>query len=168
MKRVHAAVRDLAERRGPSALTMEGIAAEAGVGKQTLYRSWPSVHAILFDALLAESVAAEDGEAEVSLLDVMDATGAELETEPRSSLLRMLAAAIQTDAAVAREFHERLFASQRAQIVRRVAAEGFAHPELVTELLLAPILSRWFLRLPRFTTAELRDHLESLRSLERP
>ena len=49
--RVFAAVLHLADRGGPSALTMEGIATEAGVGKQTLYRTWPSIHALLFDAL---------------------------------------------------------------------------------------------------------------------
>ncbi len=56
VKKVHAAVLRLALRAGPTALTMEGgIAAEAGVGKQTLYRNWPSVTAIVFDALAHDS-----------------------------------------------------------------------------------------------------------------
>jgi AcrR family transcriptional regulator len=36
---------------GFSALTIEGIAREAGVGKPTIYRWWPSKGAIVFEAL---------------------------------------------------------------------------------------------------------------------
>lgn len=35
-------------------LTIEGIAARAGVGKTTIYRRWPSVWAIVAEAVLAE------------------------------------------------------------------------------------------------------------------
>lgn len=167
VKRVHAAVLGLAERSGPSALTMEGIAAEAGVGKQTLYRTWPSVHALLFDALAAESADVEAPEGPVAVLDVLRATVEELATEPRSSLLRMLAASIQTDAVVAEQFHARLLRPQQAQIGRLVAADGYAHPQQATELLLAPLLYRWFLRLPPLTERELRDHVEAVRGLQR-
>ncbi|MGK4218728.1 TetR/AcrR family transcriptional regulator [Kocuria marina] len=120
--RVLAAVLDLAEHGGPSALTMEGIAAEAGVGKQTLYRTWPSVHAILFDALVTESAAAGSSESYATTFDVLQSTIAELTTEPRASLLRMLAAAIHSDEAIAHQFHTRLFQPQQEQITRLVVA----------------------------------------------
>lgn len=42
----------LFEARGYDHLTMEGIAAEAGVGKQTIYRWWPSKGAVVADCLL--------------------------------------------------------------------------------------------------------------------
>jgi AcrR family transcriptional regulator len=38
-----------------SALTIERIAADAGVGKQTIYRWWPSKSAVLVDAVLEQA-----------------------------------------------------------------------------------------------------------------
>jgi AcrR family transcriptional regulator len=49
---------DLLVERGFAGLTMEGIAARAGVAKQTIYRWWPSKTAVLLDAYGAD--AAED------------------------------------------------------------------------------------------------------------
>jgi AcrR family transcriptional regulator len=45
---------DLGEKTGFGSLTMEGIAAHAGVAKTTIYRRWPSVWGIVMDAFLAE------------------------------------------------------------------------------------------------------------------
>ena len=42
----------LFQARGYEHLTMEGIASEAGVGKQTIYRWWPSRAALVADCLL--------------------------------------------------------------------------------------------------------------------
>lgn len=158
VRRVHTAVLTLAQQRGVEALTMEGIAAAAGVGKQTLYRSWPSLHAVVFDALAAESVSA-GGDTEFSVVEMLEAAGAEISTEPRNTLLRTLAAAVQSDETVAREFHRRLLAPQTAQIQRFVAAAGADDPVQTAELLLAPIVYRWFLRLPPMTGAEVRAHV---------
>jgi AcrR family transcriptional regulator len=49
---------DLLVERGFAGLTIEGIAARAGVAKQTIYRWWPSKTDILMDAFMAD--AAED------------------------------------------------------------------------------------------------------------
>ena len=166
--RVFAAVLHLAERGGPNALTMQGIAVEAGVGKQTLYRTWPSIHALLFDALAAESAAAEPLVSHPDLFEAMKATRTELASEPRASLLRKLAAAIQSDEAIAHQFHTALFQPQRQRFARLVAADGFANPEHATELLLAPLLTRWFLRQPPLSDGELADHIQTVRRIEQP
>lgn len=166
--RVHSAVLELAERGGPSALTMEGIAAEAGVSKQTLYRTWPSVHAILFDALSAESADAGTSEDHATTFEILQATITELHTEPRASLLRTLTAAIQTDDEVSRQFHVRLLQPQHEQIRQVVAADGFTATERAAELLISPLLFRWLLRLPPLTDGELRAHIDSVRELALP
>lgn len=102
------------------------------------------------------------------LFEALKATSAELASEPRASLLRMLAAAVQSDEVIARQFHTALLQRQQQQFARVVAADGLDNPERATELLLAPLLYRWFLRLPPLTDGELADHVESVRRLHRP
>jgi AcrR family transcriptional regulator len=50
-----AATQDLLVERGYRELTIEGVAARAGVGKQTIYRWWPSRAALVLEAYLAGS-----------------------------------------------------------------------------------------------------------------
>ncbi len=52
---VLAASLQLTQRIGYAKLTMEGIAAEAGVGKQTIYRWWPSKAAIVLEAFTRDA-----------------------------------------------------------------------------------------------------------------
>src|ERR1700683_3344564 len=46
---------DLLAEIGFAAVTIEGIAARAGVGKQTIYRWWPSKTDVLMDAFLDDA-----------------------------------------------------------------------------------------------------------------
>src|SRR6201991_1175938 len=46
---------DLLAERGFAGLTIEGIAARAGVAKQTIYRWWPSKVDILLEAFLTDA-----------------------------------------------------------------------------------------------------------------
>ena len=54
--RARAAILDAARRLlsdgGPAAVTMEAVAARAGVGKPTVYRWWPDRHAVTMAALM--------------------------------------------------------------------------------------------------------------------
>jgi AcrR family transcriptional regulator len=50
-----AATQELLVERGYRELTIEGVAARAGVGKQTIYRWWPSRTALALEAYLAGS-----------------------------------------------------------------------------------------------------------------
>jgi AcrR family transcriptional regulator len=47
------ATQELLVERGYRELTIEGVAARAGVGKQTIYRWWPSRSALVLEAYLA-------------------------------------------------------------------------------------------------------------------
>jgi AcrR family transcriptional regulator len=46
------ATRELLDAHGPAGLTIEGIAARAGVGKPTIYRWWPDRNAVAMAALM--------------------------------------------------------------------------------------------------------------------
>ena len=46
------ATRELLLERGFDGLTIEAVAARAGVGKQTIYRWWPTKETLALDALL--------------------------------------------------------------------------------------------------------------------
>lgn len=46
---------ELTQEIGYSKLTMEGIAAKAGVGKQTIYRWWPSKAAVVLEAFTQDA-----------------------------------------------------------------------------------------------------------------
>ena len=142
---------------GYERLSIEGIAARAGVGKQTIYRWWPSKGVVLFDAFLAMS---ENQEGEVALPDsgdleadlklVLRATVAEL-ADPRYDLpMRALAAAMLHDPALAAEYERRLErplrASKRARLEQAQAAGQLppgADLELAVDLLWAPLWRRW-------------------------
>ncbi|MWV60668.1 TetR/AcrR family transcriptional regulator [Rathayibacter sp. VKM Ac-2754] len=161
---VHTAALALAET-GP--LTMEGIAARAGVSKQTLYRTWPSTGAILFDALLAESLGADGrvavpdtGDLAADLELLVTGTIAELTAPPREALLRTLTAAIQTDAALAEQYRERLLAPQLAAVADRLRRGGVPDAEEAAELLLGPVLHRWLLRSRPFEPGWPAAHVE--------
>ena len=49
------ATRELLLARGFDKLTIEAVAARAGVGKQTIYRWWPSRHALVADVILEDA-----------------------------------------------------------------------------------------------------------------
>lgn len=164
--KVHAAVLDLARSAPAASLTMEGIAARAGVGKQTLYRSWPSTGAIVFDALRARSedadgaVAVPDsGDVAVDLLALAAGTVAELTDPLQEPLLRTLTAQLQGDLVLAAQHRELLVLPQLAAVADRFASAGAPDPAAAAELFVGPILHRWLLRTHPFDDAWVRGHV---------
>jgi len=58
-RKVLSAARRLLEEGGVAAVTMEAVAARAGVGKPTIYRTWPNALAVAMAALLDQAPEAE-------------------------------------------------------------------------------------------------------------
>lgn len=120
---------------GYRALTMEGIAAAAGVGKQTVYRWWPSKAAVVLAAL------AEHAEGEIPLPDTGDGredvtrflrdTFAALRGSAGPAV-RALMAEAQLDPAFAAEFRARLIDRRRAGL-RALLARARARGELARD-----------------------------------
>lgn len=99
---------------GYEAITIEGLAAAAGVSKQTIYRWWPSKAAILGEALLAGPVPGADAELPDSpdlgadLRAWFSAMSARLARGEGVELARALIAVTATDPALGAELNERL------------------------------------------------------------
>ena len=170
-QRVHDAVLELAAELSFHEITMEGIAARAGVGKQTLYRSWRSTGAILFDAMLARStdetgaVAIPDtGDLRADLTGFVAGTIAELTTPSQDRLLRSLTAVIQTDDRLADDYRDHLLRPQLDAVIARLRSGGVASQDAdaAAELLLGPILHRWLLRTGPFAPDWAEEHVDRM------
>jgi len=151
---------DLVAESGYAKLTIEAIAARAGVGKQTIYRWWPSKGAVFIDAFLSKT---SDEEGSVALPDTGD-LGADLRLTLRAvvdeyndpgldTMTRALTIESLGDPAINAEIttrllephleatRERLRSAQRAGQVAEDADLSVA-----VELLYGPIYHRWMLR----------------------
>ncbi|MFJ9343850.1 TetR/AcrR family transcriptional regulator [Streptomyces sp. NPDC101733] len=155
---------------GYDKLTVEAIAARAGVGKQTIYRWWPSKAAVLLDASLALAGEVEDGAAPAGFPDtgdlaadlksVLRATVDECADERYAAPVRALTAAGATDPELGARFHEQLLEPQLAlyEARLRTARDAGQLPaeidlRLTVEMLVGPLTYRWLLRTAPLTHA---------------
>ncbi|MEU1734295.1 TetR/AcrR family transcriptional regulator [Streptosporangium sp. NPDC020145] len=151
---------DLVGEVGYAKLSIEGIAARAGVGKQTIYRWWPSKGAVLFDAFLAlsegeegEAALPDTGDLEADLKTVMRATVAELSDPRYDEPMRALTTEIAHDPGLAAVYRERLDEPMREIKKRRLAVAqragqlaGDLDLDLAVDVLWGPLLNRWLQR----------------------
>ncbi len=157
---------DLAAEVGYRGLSIEGIAARAGAGKQTIYRWWPSKGAVLFDALLA--LAEGDGEPELpdtgdlaaDLKLVLAATVDELNNPRYSEPMRALTVEILDNPELAATYSERLEQPVREMKKRRLRAAVEAGQldegtdlDLAVDLIWGPVQNRWLFREGPLTAA---------------
>ena len=153
---------DLVGQVGYARLSIEGIAARAGVGKQTIYRWWPSKGAVLFDAFLMLSegegetgrpALPDTGDLEADLKVVLRATVTELNDPRYDEPMRALHTEILHDPALAAAYAERLDGplkeakKERLRSAQR-AGELRADVDLdvAVEMVWGPLLSRWLQR----------------------
>jgi AcrR family transcriptional regulator len=133
-----AALAELAER-GYGGLTIEGIAARAGAGKQTVYRWWRSKADVVFEAMLdrAQSAAPapDTGALEADLRAFLGATFAH--SDQRPVLTGLMSEALR-DASFMAVFRERFLLPRRAAlaaVIDRAALRGELHTGADRELL---------------------------------
>ncbi|MGW7430988.1 TetR/AcrR family transcriptional regulator [Streptomyces sp. NPDC054861] len=156
----------LVSEAGYARTTIEGIAARAGVGKQTIYRWWPSKAAVLLDAFLDLAARAEEalgGEAGSEIPDtgdlaadlsyVLRATVDELNDPVYDGPSRALAAEGIVNPELGARFVERLLEPQLQYYVRRIERAQAAgdvdpdvDPRIALELLVGPLNHRWLHR----------------------
>jgi AcrR family transcriptional regulator len=120
----------LVTKRGFRSVSVNEIAAEAGVGKMTLYRHWPNKAALVMDALLvligSETDFPEAGSAIESLRQQLDLQAAFFRSS-RGNLIRSLVAEAQSDPELAIAFRERWLDPRREgvrKIMRAAVVEG--------------------------------------------
>ena len=116
-------------------LTIDAIAERAGVGRQTIYRWWPSKGAVMADAmtgLAREIVPARDtGVLAADLTDFLVDSFAGLEDPGTVRALRQMASAAQRDEHAAAVLAE--FTAQRRAALRAVLERGRDRGELAPE-----------------------------------
>ena len=153
--RIQAVALELAEENGFDALTVEGVAARAGVGKMTIYRRWPNVWAVVVDAILAEvtrvSPVMERATARESLTESMKLVANSFRGR-QGRLLRPLIGRAQVDDTLRAAIDERWLSPRRGlsrEIVRRGIERGELRPgldpDVVIDALYGPLYHRLLL-----------------------
>lgn len=145
---------------GYGKLTIEALAARAGVGKQTIYRWWPSKAAVLLEAFTTvvndeeyEAGIPDTGDLEADLKGVLRATADEFADASFEAPYRALAVAGAADPEVSEQFVRQLLAPGREVYLRRLRAAreagqlaGDVDLDLAVEMLTGPFHQRWLSR----------------------
>lgn len=137
------AARTLFSSEGYASVTMDAVAAAAGVGKQTIYRRWASKAELAIDAISesaaeATATSADFGRYALDMAKVFRATGA---------TLRALMAEAQLDPAVMSLFRVRLIEPRRRALGEFLARELPGASASVIDLHSAAISGAFWYRL---------------------
>jgi AcrR family transcriptional regulator len=147
------AARELCDERGYGNVTIEAIAARATVGKQTIYRWWPSKGAILFDVFMQTLKGAVDiepaADLRTSMRNRLRALVGELRKKQIGPHIAALLAETQTDGHLAQQWQERLARPARTQhleLITKAQADGQIRADVdanaLADLLFGPIWLR--------------------------
>jgi AcrR family transcriptional regulator len=134
---------ELVQADGYAALTIEGIAARAGAGKQTIYRWWPSKAAVVLDALNAAAAAdvpmPDTGRLATDLRVWLRSTFSAGRREPYVSVLPALMAAAQLDPAFGESFRSSFLEARRQtlrELLDRATLRGESPPTVPLDTLI--------------------------------
>lgn len=130
------ATRDVLSGQGYPALTIEAVAAAAGVGKSTIYRWWPSKEALVADAL-AEIFRAEEipdqGDTHAELRHAVDMTIDNYANEDMAASLPALAGGLLPHPELMARFRE-AFLSRKRENIAAALHRGIRRGDLPQDL----------------------------------
>lgn len=152
-RRILSATLEELQAAGWDGLTVEGIAARAGVGKATIYRRWSGRAELLLDALL------ESAGEELELRDTGDLRHdlrvqmralVSFFTGPQQATVRAILAAQQSDPVIAASFREKWLLKRKvlaSAAIRQAVSRGQLDPETDADLLLDLLYGPLYFRL---------------------
>ncbi|HEX4797238.1 MAG TPA: TetR/AcrR family transcriptional regulator [Humisphaera sp.] len=146
---------ELGTELGFDGLTVEGIAARAGVGKSTIYRRWPDAWSIVADAVLADAARISPVEERATARESFRVSMRLVARHFRGrygKFFRPLIGRAQIDKTL-RQALARRWLSARRQISRQIVRRGIASgelragldPDIVLDALYGPLYHRLLL-----------------------
>jgi len=148
---------ELLAERGVHELTVERVAARAGVAKTTIYRRWRGKRelalAVLLDTIeTADAVPDDLGDTRAELISFVGATVRVLRSTLMGRVMQGLVSDLAADPKLARAFRERIVGARMAelaQVIERGIERDALRPdidlELAHELLFGPVYYRLLL-----------------------
>jgi AcrR family transcriptional regulator len=122
---------DCVRELGLKGVRVQDVADRAGVGLATIYRRWPTKHALLVEALdsaMARDAVEPTGDARADLVETFTRIAQDLTSGPMA--LECLAV-MNSEPDLAEAFRRTSFPAKRERIRQLIAAElGDGHPEL--------------------------------------
>jgi AcrR family transcriptional regulator len=143
----------LVTKCGFRAVSVDEIAAAAGVGKMTLYRHWPNKAALVMDSLMVligSQTAFPKASSTIESLRRQLRLQAAFFRSPQGNLIRSLVAEAQSDPELARAFRERWINPRREwvrEILRGAIAEGSLRRDIDMEAAIDLLYGSFYYRL---------------------
>lgn len=152
---IRAAILRLLAEVGYGALTMDAVAAEAGVGKATIYRRWRTKHDLVVDTLSdinrAIAVPPDTGSVESDIRALMDLIATTVQS-PAGAAIRSLLPAMQYQPALVDAFRNgplavwrSAFSAMWARAEARGEVRAGMDKSVTGEAISALIVQRWLL-----------------------
>jgi AcrR family transcriptional regulator len=138
---LQAAVRMLTDH-GFDGLTMEGVASEAGVGKATLYRRWPSKTDLVLDAIRSLKPMVDhpdNGTVRADLVELVEGAVSWGGDGEYSQVVAALMSEMRRNSELAVVYREQFLAPRRVEslnIIRRGIDRGELRPDIDVDLVL--------------------------------
>jgi AcrR family transcriptional regulator len=139
--------------RGAGHLTVEAVAAKAGVGKPTIYRYWPNARALEMAAMLeqpAPDTNVQAGQSAVADLQAQLEKVVALFAEKRGRQMTQMIAASEQDSELSKQFRNKVILRCREEgraILERAIAEQHVRSGINIEVALDMIYGPLFYRL---------------------